>query len=72
MAKKIDKSEKLMQLTSDYMDAIVALYKDDSGQLANAATESLAHVKAEQLFKGKLADRLNSVEIIAIASILGY
>lgn len=71
MAKK-DKTEQLAQLTSDYMDAVVALYKDNEQKLAEAATEALSHVKQEQLFKGKIADRLDSVSIIAIASILGY
>lgn len=69
---KPDKTEQLAQLTSDYLDAVVSLYKDNDQQLANAANEALANVKAEELFKGKVADRLDSVSIITIASILGY
>lgn len=71
MAKQ-SKSEQLAKLTSDYMDAVVALYKDDDKQLEKAATEALANIKQEQLFKGKVADCLDLVSQVVIASILGY
>lgn len=72
MPKKQDKTEQLMKLTSDYLDAVVALYKDDSGKLAQAADEAVKNVKQESIFKGNPSAYLDAVSVIAIASILGY
>lgn len=66
------KTEQLAQLTSDYIEAVVALYNDNDQQLEKAATDALSNINAESLFKGKVAEKLNSVELITIASILGY
>lgn len=72
MTIKEDRAKQVFQLTADYLDAIVNVYKDDDKRLADAANDSLANIKQEAIFKGKATESLDSVSLIAIASILGY
>lgn len=71
MAKE-KKSEALQRITSDYLDAIVELYRDSDAKLAKAVDEALDGIKQEKFFKSNISNHLDPVSIIAIASILGF
>lgn len=69
---KQEKRERVGMLTAKYMQDIVEVFKDKDDKLAEAANDALAEIKQEGLFKVDLQAHLDSLSIIAIASILGY